>query len=145
MRIFRDKSDVPGRCGGFFATDRSRSVTSHADVSFQFGAQCVYGSVTHSRASQGSSQPACAVDWHGFRCAYIPACRPPGVLGYVLKDASSGDVAAAVRSVAKDEAVCPPSLCRVLFEQVAAPQVEPPVSRPDILSASRDESSSWWK
>jgi DNA-binding NarL/FixJ family response regulator len=47
-----------------------------------------------------------------------------GVLGYVLKDASSIDVAAAVRSVAKNEAVCPPSLCRVLFELVAAPQVE---------------------
>jgi DNA-binding NarL/FixJ family response regulator len=47
-----------------------------------------------------------------------------GVLGYVLKDASSIDVAAAVRSIAKDEAVCPPNLCRVLFDQVAAPHVE---------------------
>src|SRR5580765_2576548 len=47
-----------------------------------------------------------------------------GVLGYVLKDASSVDVAAAVRSVAKNEAVCPPTLCRVLFEHVAAPQMD---------------------
>jgi DNA-binding NarL/FixJ family response regulator len=45
-----------------------------------------------------------------------------GVMGYVLKDASSMDVAAAVRSVAKNEAVCPPSLCRLLFEHIASPQ-----------------------
>src|SRR5215468_7353928 len=47
-----------------------------------------------------------------------------GVVGCILKDASSIDVAAAVRSVAKDEAVCPPSLSRALFEQVAVPQGE---------------------
>ena len=47
-----------------------------------------------------------------------------GVLGYVLKDASSVDVAVAVRSVAKNEAVCPPILCRALFEYVASPQTE---------------------
>jgi two-component system response regulator DevR len=43
-----------------------------------------------------------------------------GVVGYVLKDASAMEVAAAVRSVANDEAVCPPSLCLALFERVAA-------------------------
>jgi DNA-binding NarL/FixJ family response regulator len=42
-----------------------------------------------------------------------------GVVGYVLKDASAMEVAAAVRSVANDEAVCPPSLCLALFERVA--------------------------
>jgi DNA-binding NarL/FixJ family response regulator len=42
-----------------------------------------------------------------------------GVVGYVLKDASSADVARAVRSVAADEAVCPPSLCMCLFKGVA--------------------------
>lgn len=54
---------------------------------------------------------------------FIRAVRA-GVVGYVLKDASSMDVAAAVRSVAKNEAVCPPTLCRVLFEHVAAPQTD---------------------
>jgi DNA-binding NarL/FixJ family response regulator len=38
-----------------------------------------------------------------------------GVLGYLLKDASSMEVASAVRSVARNEAVCPATLCRVLF------------------------------
>jgi len=41
-----------------------------------------------------------------------------GVTGYVLKDASAMDVAAAVRAVAQDEAVCPPRLCRALFRHV---------------------------
>jgi DNA-binding NarL/FixJ family response regulator len=42
-----------------------------------------------------------------------------GIVGYVLKDASAAEVASAVRAVAGGEAVCPPSLCRDLFEQVA--------------------------
>jgi DNA-binding NarL/FixJ family response regulator len=54
---------------------------------------------------------------------FVKAVRA-GVLGYVLKDASSADVAAAVRSVAKNEAVCPPTLCRTLFDYVAAPQLQ---------------------
>lgn len=49
-----------------------------------------------------------------------------GIVGYVLKDASAMEVAATVRSVANDEAVCPPSLCRVLFEQVSKHVVHPP-------------------
>ena len=42
-----------------------------------------------------------------------------GVSGYMLKDASAVEVAAAVRCVAGNEAVCPPSLCASLFEHVA--------------------------
>jgi len=47
-----------------------------------------------------------------------------GVLGYVLKDASSADVAVAVRAVARNEAFCPPALCRALFDYVASPQAQ---------------------
>ena len=43
-----------------------------------------------------------------------------GVMGYVLKDASAIEVADAVRRVAAGEAVCPPTLCRTLFDQVAS-------------------------
>jgi len=42
-----------------------------------------------------------------------------GAVGYVLKDASALEVAAAVRAVAGDEAVCPANLCLELFEYVA--------------------------
>jgi DNA-binding NarL/FixJ family response regulator len=42
-----------------------------------------------------------------------------GIIGYVLKDASARELADAIRAVAKGEAVCPPTLCRALFECVA--------------------------
>ncbi|HXM22025.1 MAG TPA: response regulator transcription factor [Terriglobales bacterium] len=48
-----------------------------------------------------------------------------GIVGFVLKDASAMEVAAAVRSVASDEAVCPPSLCLALFERVATQNTHP--------------------
>lgn len=43
-----------------------------------------------------------------------------GAAGYVLKEASAMDVVSAIRAVARDEAVCPPRLCRSLFRYVAA-------------------------
>ena len=43
-----------------------------------------------------------------------------GVMGYVLKDASAIEVADAIRRVAAGEAICPPNLCRTLFDQVAS-------------------------
>jgi len=49
-----------------------------------------------------------------------------GIVGYVLKDASAVEVAAAVRSVANREAVCPPGLCLALFEEVAKQKPQPP-------------------
>jgi DNA-binding NarL/FixJ family response regulator len=48
-----------------------------------------------------------------------------GIVGFVLKDASAMEVAAAVRSVANGEAVCPPSLCLTLFEHVANQNTQP--------------------
>ncbi len=49
-----------------------------------------------------------------------------GVVGYVLKDASALEVAAAVRAVANEEAVCPPTLCRVLFHELGKPSLQAP-------------------
>jgi len=42
-----------------------------------------------------------------------------GVVGYMLKEASALEIAAAVRSVANEEAVCPPSLFLGLIEYVS--------------------------
>jgi DNA-binding NarL/FixJ family response regulator len=58
------------------------------------------------------------------RDTFLRAVRD-GVVGYMLKDASAMEVAAAVRSVANDEAVCPPSLCLALFERVATQNASP--------------------
>jgi DNA-binding NarL/FixJ family response regulator len=50
-----------------------------------------------------------------------------GIAGYVLKDARASEVAAAVRSVAGNNAVCPPKLCLVLFEHLAHQRTHTPV------------------
>jgi two-component system, NarL family, response regulator DevR len=42
-----------------------------------------------------------------------------GACGYLLNDTSAVQMVAAVRSVAQGEAVCPPKLCRTLFEHFA--------------------------
>ena len=61
-----------------------------------------------------------------------------GVSGYLLQDASAADAVAAIRSVFKGEAVCPPQLCAKLFQFVAQGQVtaetsaQNSMSRPDL-------------
>ena len=42
-----------------------------------------------------------------------------GVCGYVLKDASAGDIVSAIRSAAEGDAVCSPRLCMALFQHIA--------------------------
>jgi two-component system nitrate/nitrite response regulator NarL len=52
-----------------------------------------------------------------------------GVMGYLLKDASASDLIAAVRSVYRGEAVCPPQLCSGLFRFVTHIVEEMPIKR----------------
>jgi DNA-binding NarL/FixJ family response regulator len=42
-----------------------------------------------------------------------------GVSGYMLKEASSAEIIAAIRGVAQGEAICPPRLCMALFQFVS--------------------------
>ena len=46
-------------------------------------------------------------------------CVRAGIAGYLLKDASAAEIAAAVRSVAYEQAICPPRLCLALFQYFA--------------------------
>lgn len=55
---------------------------------------------------------------------FLKAVRD-GIVGYVLKEASAMEVAACVRAVANGEAVCPPTLCMTLFEQLANSTPQP--------------------
>jgi DNA-binding NarL/FixJ family response regulator len=50
---------------------------------------------------------------------FLQAVRD-GIAGYVLREASALEVAAAIRAVANGDAACPSSLCLALFEYVAA-------------------------
>lgn len=58
-----------------------------------------------------------------------------GVVGYVLQHASAMDVIGAVRSAHQGEAVCPPRLCRALFQQAARSMGGPAISRATTRSA----------
>jgi DNA-binding NarL/FixJ family response regulator len=49
---------------------------------------------------------------------FVAAVRA-GASGYLLKDASAGDVVSAVRAISRGEAVCPPRLCLSLIKWVA--------------------------
>ncbi len=50
-----------------------------------------------------------------------------GVVGYILKDASAVEVAAAINAVASGKAVCPALLSMALFRSVAQQVTAPPV------------------
>jgi DNA-binding NarL/FixJ family response regulator len=57
----------------------------------------------------------------GMACdekTFLSAVRS-GAVGYVLQEAGAMDVVNAVRAVVQDEAVCPPRLCRTLFDFMA--------------------------
>lgn len=64
------------------------------------------------------------VGMEGEPGTFLKAVRD-GIVGYVLKEASAMEVAACVRAVANGEAVCPPTLCMTLFEQLANPTSQP--------------------
>ena len=57
------------------------------------------------------------VDMEADEEVFLGAIRA-GVVGYVLKDASALEVAAAIGEVAEGKAVCPPSLCLLLFRLI---------------------------
>lgn len=42
-----------------------------------------------------------------------------GACGYLLNEASSAEIIAAVRGVAQGEAICPPKLCKTLFDHLS--------------------------
>jgi two-component system nitrate/nitrite response regulator NarL len=66
---------------------------------------------------------------------FIAAIRS-GATGYLLQDASSSDVVAAVRAVFRGEAVCSPQLCSALFrfavQRARQTHLQNSTSRPDL-------------
>ena len=63
---------------------------------------------------------------------FLAAVRA-GIMGYLLKDASTSDVIAALRTVSRGEAVCPAGLCSALFRFVAqAPEPLQRNAKPDL-------------
>jgi two-component system, NarL family, nitrate/nitrite response regulator NarL len=64
------------------------------------------------------------VDMDSNEEMFLSAIRA-GIVGYVLKDASASEVAATISAVATGKAVCPPSLCMVLFRSIMQQASQP--------------------
>jgi DNA-binding NarL/FixJ family response regulator len=128
MRIFGEKSDLSLAGAAAFSPQIVQEVVSSgADVLLSDSGLSLFTDlqVIPELRKALPSLRVLLIGMESDASIFLRAVRA-GVLGYVLKDASSVDVAAAVRSVARNEAVCPPLLCRVLFDQVAAPQLDVP-------------------
>ena len=78
------------------------------------------------------------VDMDSDEATFLRAVRA-GSVGYLLKDASAMEVAAAIRAVAVGEAVCPPRLSMFLFRYIAQQAAEPPTSVRGDVGLSRRE------
>jgi two-component system, NarL family, response regulator DevR len=78
------------------------------------------------------------VDMNPDQEVFLDAVRA-GVMGYVLKDASAVEVAAAIREVATGRAVCPPSLCMILFQHIMEQAPQQTIARASDLGLSRRE------
>jgi DNA-binding NarL/FixJ family response regulator len=76
----------------------------------------------------------------GDSTIFLDAVRA-GVTGYLLKDASACGVIAAIRSIWKGQAVCPPNLSSTLFQYVGQlsnqAQGQPLPLRPDLTLRQR--------
>jgi len=73
----------------------------------------------------------------GMECdprQFLSAVRA-GVSGYMLKDASAGEVVAAIRAIVRGEAICPPRLCTTLFQSVSQ-SPEPSQAEPSGATAN---------
>lgn len=124
-RIFSKKSDIETVRSRQFGPDAIDDVkNSQTDVlvldSAQFlsaeGAQLV----NHPHRQQTK---VLMVAMKEDEALFLEAVRQ-GVCGYVPKDASAMDVVNAIRAVAQGEAVCPPRLCKHLFDYVAQTSCE---------------------
>lgn len=85
------------------------------------------GSLWKPRKESGGRVKVLLVAMEEDEQLFLRAVRA-GALGFVPKDASALDVVAAVRSVARGEAVCLPRFCKLLFDFVARQMIELPNS-----------------
>jgi two-component system NarL family response regulator len=127
-RIFSKKPDIEVISTQQPSTDALDGVfASNADILLLDSApflRSVAGTFAQQKAS-GRCLKILLVGMEDDGTLFLESVRY-GVSGYVPKEASAMDVVGAVRSVAQDEAVCPPRLCRYLFDLVARQATESP-------------------
>jgi len=137
FRLFRKHSDilVVGQRGQADLNPRP-VVDKQCDVLIIGSAEVEW--LVASTASESIRQTGCKTILIGMESdeeQFIAAVHS-GVTGYLLQDASSSDVAAAVRAVSRGGAVCPPQLLPTLFRAVAQQAREIPIqsasSKPNL-------------
>jgi len=126
-RILNKKSDIRVVGAFAFAPDIVQQITAAAPHVLLCDSATVALSELRLVSEVRAAMPGLKVVMVGMEAepgTFLKAVRD-GIVGYVLKDASAMEVAACVRSVANEEAVCPPSLCMALFQQLANPTPQP--------------------
>ena len=126
-RILNKKSDIHVVGAAAFAPDVVRQITAAAPDVLLSDSAAVALSELRLVPEVRAAVPGLKVVMIGMdeRPETLLRAVRDGIVGYVLKDASALEVAAAVRSVANNEAVCPASLCMALFEQLSKPNSQP--------------------
>ena len=126
-RILSKKSDIQVVGAAVFSPDVVQQISSAAPDVLLSDSAAVALSDLRLVSEVRAAIPGIKVIMIGMEAdpeTFLRAVRD-GITGYVLKDASAMEVAAAVRSVANQEAVCPPGLCLALFERVANQSTHP--------------------
>jgi DNA-binding NarL/FixJ family response regulator len=137
VRLFSKRADllVVGQSGYADAT-ALRVLDSKCDVLVVDSLQAPWLSAITSVENEDRGSLRLVVIARETEEKHFLAAVRAGVTGYLLQDASASDVVAAVRSVYRGEAVCPPQLCSTLFRFVAQMASEKPVqtaaSKPDL-------------
>ena len=126
-RILSKKSDIRVVGASAFSSDVVEQISNAAPDVLLSDSAAVALSELRLISEVRAAVPGLKVVMIGMdadREIFLRAVRE-GIVGFVLKDASAMEVATAVRSVANNEAVCPPRLCLALFERVASQNIHP--------------------
>jgi two-component system, NarL family, response regulator DevR len=91
---------------------------SDADVLLLDSAALLVSDLARARGPEGKTVKVVMVAMKDDEELFLQVVRQ-GAYGYVPKDASAVELVSAVRAVAQGEAVCPPHLCKRLFDIVA--------------------------
>jgi DNA-binding NarL/FixJ family response regulator len=120
-RIFSKRSNIETVCSRPLDADAAQDlVNSDPDVLVLDSAQFLASEAVRLLRNRPEDQAVkiVMVAMKEDEALFLSAVRH-GAYGYVPKDASAIDVVNAVRAVAQGEAVCPPRLCKHLFDLVA--------------------------
>lgn len=142
VRIFSKRNDIETVRSRRFGADAVEDILSlNPDVLLLDSASFISREGTHL-AQDGSNAQKIKILLVGMEEdeeVFLEVVRK-GAMGYVPREASALDVVAAIRSVAKGEAVCPPRLCRHLFNFISNTAAEhPPASVGGLSALTRRE------